>query len=91
MGGGVIKIVKRRRERSNIFCLFPPLICECPFKWIQLQVHMLQDKLEEKDEEIQRLKQELQKKSLTEEDDRKYATPKENNGDEVMSGEVIVD
>lgn len=34
--------------------------------WVLLQVFMLQDKLEEKDEEIQRLKGELQQKSFTE-------------------------
>lgn len=51
---------------------------------------MLQDKLAQKNEEIQRLKQEVQQKSLMEEDDKYDAATKEKSGDEVMSGEAIV-
>ncbi|KAG5153773.1 hypothetical protein JHK82_011742 [Glycine max] len=39
-------------------------------QWVLLQVLMLQDKLEEKDQEIQRLKDELQPKSLVVEDEK---------------------
>ncbi|XP_028781775.1 FKBP12-interacting protein of 37 kDa-like isoform X1 [Neltuma alba] len=50
-------------------------------------VHMLQDKMEEKDAEIRRMEQELQEKSLTvEEDHRRDAPPQEVN----VSGEAIV-
>ncbi|KAJ1378189.1 WTAP/Mum2 family [Sesbania bispinosa] len=50
-------------------------------------VLMLQDKLEEKDQEIQRLKTELQQKSLTE-DGRSDAAFNRNDSDEMKPGEA---
>jgi len=37
-------------------------------RWISFQVLILQDKIEEKDREVQRLKNELQQKNLEDED-----------------------
>ena len=47
---------------------------------------MLQDKLEEKDREIQRLKHELQQKNL--EDARSDAALTRNDNNETMAGEA---
>ncbi|CAJ1974887.1 unnamed protein product [Sphenostylis stenocarpa] len=49
-------------------------------------VLMLQDKLEEKDREIQRLKQELQQKNL--EDSKSDATFTRNDNNEMIAGEA---
>lgn len=56
-------------------------------KWIIMQVLMLQEKLEDKDQEIQRLKQELQQKNLME-DVRLDAAPNRNDSDEMVPKEA---
>lgn len=52
-----------------------------------LQVVMLQDKLEVKDQEIQRLKHELQRKSSIEDD--KTVAPSEKDSGKKMSDEAV--
>ena len=59
----------------------------------RLQVLILQDRLEEKDAEITRLKHELQQRSITEEEEEETegASDKKDGDEEMLGGEAEIE